>query len=237
MSSSGGFVGGQLGGNYQTGMFVWGVEADIQVAHINGSSTLNDPCCFPVFGPPLTTGVLTRTQNLDWFGTVRGRLGLAIWDRTLVYGTGGVMFGEEVLNSNLVFPLVGYQAQTSGTHTGWVAGGGIEYAFTDRISAKVEGLYYNMGSETIAASTAVVPSTVSPTPRASPTRARSFASVQTSSSGPERFGSGPETLVQRHGRRPAGALFHLRFARIRYVAVAGLADPIGGWPDPCEILG
>jgi outer membrane immunogenic protein len=160
VSPSGGFVGGQLGGNYQTGMFVWGVEADIQVAHINGSSTLNDSCCFPIFGLPLTTGVLTRTQNLDWFGTVRGRLGLAIWDRTLVYGTGGVMFGEEVLNSNLVFPLVGYQAQTSSTHTGWVAGGGIEYAFTDRISAKVEGLYYNMGSETIAASTAVAPNTI-----------------------------------------------------------------------------
>jgi outer membrane immunogenic protein len=148
VSPSGGFVGGQVGANYQTGMFVWGVEADIQVAHINGSSTLNDPCCVPTF---LGAGVLTRSQNLDWFGTVRGRLGLAIWDRTLLYGTGGVMFGEEVVNSNLVFPAVGYQAQTSGTHSGWVAGGGIEYAFTNRISAKIEGLYYNMGSETIAA--------------------------------------------------------------------------------------
>jgi outer membrane immunogenic protein len=86
----------------------------------------------------------------DWFGTVRGRLGLAIWDRTLVYGTGGVMYGEEVVNTSLTFPLVGYQATSSSTHTGWVAGGGIEYAFTNALSAKLEGLYYNMGSETIA---------------------------------------------------------------------------------------
>ena len=81
---------------------------------------------------------------------MRGRLGLAIWERTLVYGTGGVMYGEEVVNMNMVFPAVGYQATSSGTHTGWVAGGGLEYAFTDRLSAKVEGLYYNLGSETVA---------------------------------------------------------------------------------------
>jgi outer membrane immunogenic protein len=149
VSPSGGFVGGQLGANYQVGMFVVGVETDIQVSHINGSSTLTDPCCIPVFAGPL--GVLTRTQSLDWFGTVRGRLGLALWDRTLVYGTGGVMYGEEVLNSNLVFPAIAYQATSSGTHSGWVGGGGIEYAFTNRLSAKVEGLYYNLGSQTISA--------------------------------------------------------------------------------------
>jgi outer membrane immunogenic protein len=148
VSPSGGFVGGQLGANYQIGMFVLGVESDIQVAHINGSSTLTDPCCIG-FGLA-TPGVLTRAQNLDWFGTVRGRLGLAVWDRTLIYGTGGVMYGEEVINSNLVYPAVGYQATSSATHTGWIGGGGIEYAFTNALSAKVEGLYYNMGSETIA---------------------------------------------------------------------------------------
>jgi outer membrane immunogenic protein len=149
LSPSGGFVGGQIGGNYQTGMFVWGVEADIQVSHINDSNTLTQPCCFPVFTPP--NGVFTRAQNLDWFGTVRGRLGLAIWDRTLIYGTGGLMYGEEVVNSNLTFPAVTYQATSSGTHSGWIGGGGIEYAFTNNLSAKLEGLYFDMGSETITA--------------------------------------------------------------------------------------
>jgi outer membrane immunogenic protein len=148
VSASGGFVGGQLGYNYQTGLFVWGIESDIQVSHINDStSALPTPCCSPTF---LTPGALTRSANLDWFGTVRGRLGLAIWDRTLVYGTAGLMYGEEVANSNLVFPTLNYQATSSATHTGWTAGGGIEYAFTNALSAKVEGLYYDMGSETIA---------------------------------------------------------------------------------------
>jgi outer membrane immunogenic protein len=148
LSPSGGFVGGQVGGNYQTGLFVWGVEADIQVAHINDSSTLNTPCCAPTFTG--SSGVWTRAQSLDWFGTVRGRLGLAILDRTLIYGTGGLMYGEEVVNSHLEFPVVSYQAQSSGTHTGLVAGGGIEYAFTNQISARVEGLYYGLGTESIA---------------------------------------------------------------------------------------
>jgi outer membrane immunogenic protein len=146
---AGGFVGGQLGANYQTGMFVFGVEADIQVAHINDSNTFTQPCCLPALAAG--TGVFTRAQNLDWFGTVRGRLGLAIWDRTLIYGTGGLMYAEEVVNSNLTFPGVTYQAQSSGTHAGWVAGGGIEYAFTNNLSAKLEGLYYNLGTETVVA--------------------------------------------------------------------------------------
>jgi outer membrane immunogenic protein len=149
LSQSGGFVGGQLGANYQTGMFVWGVEADIHVSHINDSTgALGLPCCIPAL--TATGNTLQRSASLDWFGTVRGRLGLAIWDRTLIYGTGGLIYGEEVSNFLATTPGTTYQAQSSGTHTGWIAGGGIEYAFTNSLSAKVEGLYYDMGSETIA---------------------------------------------------------------------------------------
>jgi outer membrane immunogenic protein len=149
LSQSGGFVGGQLGANYQTGLFVWGVEADIHVSHINDSTgALTLPCCIGI--GTFTGDTLLRSATLDWFGTVRGRLGLAIWDRTLIYGTGGLMYGEEVANLLATTPGPTYTAQSSGTHTGWVAGGGIEYAFTNTLSAKVEGLYYDMGSETIA---------------------------------------------------------------------------------------
>jgi outer membrane immunogenic protein len=161
LSPAGGFVGGQVGYNYQTGLFVWGVEADIHVSHINDSTgALPLSCCIATGSIPGYT--VLRSENLDWFGTVRGRLGLAIWDRTLVYGTGGLMYGEEVSNLLVTTPFgPTYQAQSSGTHTGWVAGGGLEYAFTNKLSAKVEGLYYNLGSETIAASNPVSPFTVS----------------------------------------------------------------------------
>jgi outer membrane immunogenic protein len=160
ISASGGFVGGQVGANYQVGMFVFGVESDIQVAHINGAATLTESCCIGFAGP---SAVWTRSQNMDWFGTVRGRLGLAIWDRTLVYGTGGLMYGEEVVNSNMgpwlpgIPSPVNYQGQSSGTHSGWVGGGGLEYAFTNSLSAKVEGLYYNLGSENVTAYALNVP--------------------------------------------------------------------------------
>jgi outer membrane immunogenic protein len=159
LRQAGGFVGGQVGANYQVGLFVFGVEADIHVSHINDSTgALPLPCCIGIGTFPGDT--LTRSANLDWFGTVRGRLGLAIWDRTLIYGTGGLMYGEEVVNFLSTTPTpITYQMQSSGTHSGWVAGGGIEYAFTDRLSAKVEGLYYNLGSETIAATNTAPPIT------------------------------------------------------------------------------
>ncbi len=161
LSPSGGFVGGQVGYNYQTGLFVWGVEADIHVSHINDSTgAVPVACCIGVGS--ISGYTLQRSANLDWFGTVRGRLGLALWDRTLVYGTGGLIYGEEVSNFLFTTPFgPTYAGQSSGTHTGWVAGGGIEYAFTNSLSAKVEGLYYDMGSETIAASNPASPFTVS----------------------------------------------------------------------------
>ena len=59
----------------------------------------------------------------DWFGTVRARAGVA-FDRALIYATGGFAF-------------------TDGD-SGWTVGGGVEYAFTNNLSAKVEGLYVNL---------------------------------------------------------------------------------------------
>ena len=67
------------------------------------------------------------------------------------------------MNSNLGSPqptvpaVVNYQGTSSGTHSGWVGGGGLEYAFTKNLSAKVEGLYYNLGSENVTAFALNVP--------------------------------------------------------------------------------
>ncbi len=69
-----GFIGGaQIGVNYQIGAVVWGVEADFDASTQNGS---------------LASGVLSGTSQMPWFGTLRGRLGVA-FDRLLVYGDGG----------------------------------------------------------------------------------------------------------------------------------------------------
>jgi outer membrane immunogenic protein len=79
------------------------------------------------------------------FGTARGRLGYA-WDRFMLYGTGGFAWAEN--DATVTGP--GIAVSQSQTHTGWAAGAGIEWAFADRWSAKVEYMHLDLGSETYA---------------------------------------------------------------------------------------
>jgi outer membrane immunogenic protein len=65
-------------------------------------------------------------DNSDWFGTVRARAGVA-FGQALVYATGGFAFADDA--------------------NGWTVGGGLEYAFTNNLSAKVEGLYVNLDGD------------------------------------------------------------------------------------------
>lgn len=114
-----GFVGGgQAGFNYQMGMVVLGLETDLQYADLGERGRFR------------ADGRTFRGREADdYFGTVRGRLGLA-FDRFLVYGTGGLAYGD-------VGPF-----GTDGI--GYTVGGGVEYAFTNNLTAKVEGLYVNL---------------------------------------------------------------------------------------------
>ena len=76
-----GFVGGgQIGYNWQSGQMVYGVEADFDAAHIASSQDIHF-----IAGIPRT---VHGDQNLNWLGTLRGRLGFTPVDRLLVYATG-----------------------------------------------------------------------------------------------------------------------------------------------------
>ena len=147
VEASGALAGGQIGYNWQTGSIVWGGEADIQWSGIKGSSAFNLACCLPVTAPPGFAA--TSSQDLQWFGTVRGRLGVAVAERGLIYGTAGLIYGEEAISFSAVAPGITYARAASSIRTGWTAGGGFEYAFTNNLSGKVEGLYYDMGRQTI----------------------------------------------------------------------------------------
>ena len=118
LDDDGGFVGGaQAGYNYQIGSFVVGLEGDIQYADFGGDDR------FDFDGD----GILDDDFNTsDWFGTVRARAGVA-FDRALIYATGGFAFADDA--------------------TGWTVGGGLEYAFTNNLSAKIEGLYVNLDQD------------------------------------------------------------------------------------------
>jgi outer membrane immunogenic protein len=118
LDDEGGFVGGaQAGYNYQIGSFVVGLEGDIQYADFGGDDR------FDFDGD----GILDDDFNTsDWFGTVRARAGVA-FDRALIYATGGFAFADDA--------------------NGWTVGGGVEYAFTNNLSAKIEGLYVNLDND------------------------------------------------------------------------------------------
>jgi outer membrane immunogenic protein len=121
-----GVVGGlHAGYNYQMNQFVLGVEGDVDLTSISGRS---DPLA----------GVTTKF-SVPWQGSVRGRLGYA-WDRFLLYGTGGVAFADAKLAGGNSKGLVG-----------WTLGAGLEYAFTDSLSGRVEYRYTDFQRATFTA--------------------------------------------------------------------------------------
>ena len=143
----GGFFGATAGYNFQSGAFVWGLETDLQWSGIKGSGTAIVPCCAPGFTAASAT--LATSQNLTWFGTTRGRLGWLASPNLLLYATGGAFYGHEDVAATLSFPAAtffGYPSAAGTTRLGWTAGAGFEYLFANNFSAKLEGLYYDMGS-------------------------------------------------------------------------------------------
>lgn len=93
------------------------------------------------------------SQKLDWFGTVRGRIGITPWSQNaLIYVTSGLIYGEEDVSSSIAIPAVGetFAANESSTRTGGVIGGGLEYRFTSALSGKMTGVSANgfIGSTT-----------------------------------------------------------------------------------------
>ena len=125
------------------------MEADISYTHFSGSASSGGAFA-PIggqWGAPLTSPFsYSQSSELDWFGTVRGRVGLASTSNFLLYATGGFAFGGAKATTLLTFPLVTFTGKESGTKIGWTAGGGLEYAVGDHWSAKLEYLYYDIGS-------------------------------------------------------------------------------------------
>lgn len=135
------FGGGQIGYNVMLSPnWLIGIEADISGADIKSS---NSGCS----ANGAFIGCSTTDSRIDYFGTVRGRLGYAA-NNVLIYGTGGLLWAhmsaDRTITSNTnpaAAALVGQVAQASSNPTGWTAGGGIEWGFAPNWSAKVEYLY------------------------------------------------------------------------------------------------
>ena len=147
-NDSDGITGGaQLGYNWQCGMFVLGAEADFSAAGINGES---HPAI--IFAPTILEASQTFDHEIDWFGTVRGRVGFTPLQRLLFYGTGGFAYAHiEQTAGAVVVPVANYVNTRSETELGWTAGAGIEYALNRHWSIKAEYLYIDVGDSSVTA--------------------------------------------------------------------------------------
>ncbi len=134
LSPQGGLGGGQIGYNWQTNSFlgplVLGVEADIQGAGMDDNRTN----LFPGF---------QYSQKLDWFGTVRGRVGLATGP-TMTYLTAGYAYG----NVNTTVTEGGVPSSVGGGRSGWTWGSGVEAALGGNWTGKIEYLWLDLDNRT-----------------------------------------------------------------------------------------
>lgn len=150
MSSLGLTGGAQIGYNWQSGRIVYGVEADFAALRFNETATASGTFPSPFLG---TQYSVTNKTSLNWVSTVRGRLGVTVTPDILLYVTGGAAFSRIQVSgaysdnaTNLAFPGGSGSASSSAVKTGWVIGGGTEWALDRRWSVKAEYLYTKFGS-------------------------------------------------------------------------------------------
>lgn len=120
-NTSGFLGGGTLGANFQAGAFVFGVEGDFDYNSLKATTNLGN------------------SYSSNWLATARGRVGYA-FDRILVYATGGGAFAPASFSGGV----------GSTTMMGWTAGLGVEAAFAQNWTAKIEYLYVDFMNPSIA---------------------------------------------------------------------------------------
>lgn len=159
VNASGALGGLQFGYNYQFQRnWMVGIETDFQFAGIRGSGATT----YTVNAGQAVTAV---NQEIEYFGTVRARLGYLPTDQLLVYATGGFAYAQlnnaasmsasaPGINANLPsggtiysvncgngFPDTCFASSSSRLSPGWTVGGGLEYAFWQNWSLKGEYLF------------------------------------------------------------------------------------------------
>jgi outer membrane immunogenic protein len=153
-----GLGGVQIGFDWQIASFMLiGIETDFDFTNLRGSNSASNTS---LIVSPFTS---TAEQRVQWFGTVRGRVGFLPWDNLLIYATGGFAHGgvkqDVAYNDNgngvadqdgncNVGPGACYTGSSSRIAIGWAAGGGLEYAFWRHWSVRAEYLFIDLGAHT-----------------------------------------------------------------------------------------
>ena len=136
-------AGGQIGVNWQTGNWVFGLEGDFSWTNADGSVTSAG------FIPGVGAVGLTGTIDFNWLATATGRVGYAA-NNWLFYVKGGAAFADFDVGGTVT--TVGVLTNTintvSDTRTGWTVGVGVEHGFAGNWSWKLEYNYMDFGDET-----------------------------------------------------------------------------------------
>ena len=141
-SSDARFIGGgQIGYNWQFNQFVLGIEGDIDgIVNQNRNSV--------VFVPTVGNVAVSGNGGANWVSTIAARFGFAA-DRALFYGKAGYGWVNGSGNATLTNVATGASLSIGGdgTRSGWLLGGGIEYAITNNWSVKGEFDYLATGND------------------------------------------------------------------------------------------
>lgn len=131
-----GFVGGiHAGHNWQSDSFVFGIEGDAEYADIDGDTDV-------FFDADDEEPIGSVKEEIDWLASLRLRAGYA-FDRTLIYATGGLAVGGAELT--FVDNEIGTLVDEDKTLWGYTIGGGLEFALSDALSARVEYRWTDLG--------------------------------------------------------------------------------------------
>lgn len=136
-----GVLGGlQLGYDYQFSSLVLGAGADFAWTGMKGSSNW--------LGGPAGTNFRDARTSFNWLGTLTGRIGFA-FDRTLLYVKGGGAWANVEYNHTGGGNAPRYLSG-SATRAGWLVGAGVEHAWQNNWSMKIEYNYIDFGSKRVA---------------------------------------------------------------------------------------
>jgi outer membrane immunogenic protein len=152
--------GGQIGYNWQLGVWVAGLESDIQgLGNGNVNAAVTSTSGVPGFPTEAFTSTTAVSKSVNYLGTFRGRLGYLLTPGFLLYGTAGLAYGgvhasTSVTQSDTGIVSIGAPVSAtyasagsiSQTNVGWTAGAGAETQLWGRWTGKLEYLYYDLGT-------------------------------------------------------------------------------------------
>jgi outer membrane immunogenic protein len=140
-SNNGAFIGGgQLGLNWQVSNVVLGFEWDFD--RVANNNNTGNGLLIP------TVGTIQVTPNNNWITTLAARFGMTN-GHWLSYGkVGGGWVGNDNFTITNVTPGASITGSNRNTNSGWLMGAGIEWAFANHWSAKLEYDYLGLGSRT-----------------------------------------------------------------------------------------